>query len=31
MNSGGMHVVILRLLHRLGVVKVPTEYRHVKG
>ena len=22
-----MHVAILRLLHRLGVIKVPTEYR----
>ena len=24
---GGMHVVILRLMHRLGVIRVPTEYR----
>ena len=24
---GGMHVIILRLIHRLGVRKVSTEYR----
>ena len=24
---GGMHVVILRQLHSLGVIRVPTEYR----
>ena len=24
---GGIHVYILRLLHRLGIIRVPTEYR----
>ena len=27
MNHWGVHVVILRLIHRLGVIRVPTEYR----
>ena len=26
-SNGGVCVVILRLLHRLGVIRVPTEYR----
>ena len=24
---GGIHVYILSLLHRLGIIRVPTEYR----
>ena len=29
MNQWGMHVAILRLLHRLGIIRVPTDYRKV--